>query len=58
MLEHFIQRPLLLNNDQAYRLLQTMFNMAAVKELEKALITETSRAVIRTAEDIDTDAKA
>ena len=57
MLEHFMQRPLLLNDDQVYRLLQTAFNTEAVKELEKALITEAAQAVIQDAEDTDTDAK-
>ena len=57
MLEHFMQRPLLLTDDQVYRLLQTAFNTEAVKELEKALITEAAQAVIQDAEDTDADAK-
>ena len=58
MLEHFMQRPLLLNDDQVYQLLQTAFNTEAVKELEKTLITETAQVVIQSAEDTNTDAKA
>ncbi len=57
MLEHFMQRPLLLTDDQVYRLLQTAFNTESVKALEQALITEVAQAVIQTAEDTDTDAK-
>lgn len=57
MLEHFLQRPLLLSDDQVYRLLQTAFNTEDVKKLEKALITEAAQAVIQIAEDTDTDAK-
>lgn len=58
MLEHFMQRPLLLNDDQVYQLLQTAFNTEAVKELEKTLITEAAQVVIQGAEDTNTDAKA
>ena len=57
MLEHFLQRPLLLSDDQVYRLLQTAFNTEAVKELEKALISEAAQAVIQAAEDTKPDAK-
>ena len=57
MLEHFMQRPLLLSDDQVYRLLQTAFNTEAVKALEKTLITEAAQVVIQGAEDTNTDAK-
>ena len=58
MLEHFMQRPLLLTDDQVYQLLQTAFNTEAVKALEKTLITEAAQVVIQGAEDTNTDAKA
>ena len=57
MLERFLQRPLLLGDDQVYQLLQTAFNTEDVKELEKALVTEAAQAEIQTSEDTDTDAK-
>ena len=34
MLERFMQRPLLLTDDQVYRLLQTAFNTEAVQTME------------------------
>ena len=37
MLERFMQRPLLLTDDQVYQLLQTAFNTEAVQTMEKAL---------------------
>ena len=57
MLERFMQRPLLLTDDQVYRLLQTAFNTEAVQTMEKTLITEAAQAVIQTAEDTESDAK-
>ena len=57
MLEHFMQRPLLLTDDQVYRLLQTAFNTEAVKELEKALITKAAQAATQAAEGTESDAK-
>ena len=57
MLERFMQRPLLLSDDQVYRLLQTAFNTEAVKELEKAMINEVAQAVIKAAEDTEPDAE-
>ena len=57
MLERFMQRPLLLTDDQVYRLLQTAFNTEAVKELEKAMINEVAQAVIKAAEDTNPDAE-
>ena len=57
MLERFMQHPLLLNDDQVYRLLQTAFNTESIKTLEKALITEAAQAVTQAAEDTESDAK-
>ena len=58
MLERFMQRPLLLTDDQVYRLLQTAFNTEAVQTMEKALITEAAKAVTQAAEDTNPVAKA
>ena len=58
MLERFMQRPLLLTDDQVYRLLQTAFNTEAVQTMEKVLITEAAQAVTQAAEDTESDAKA
>ena len=57
MLEHFMQRPLLLTDDQMYRLLQTAFNTEAVQTMEKTLISEAVRAVTQAAEDTEPDAE-
>lgn len=57
MLEYFMQRPLLLTDDQVYRLLQTAFNTEAVQTMEKTLINEAVQAVIQTAEGTKSDAK-
>ena len=57
MLERFMQRPLLMTDDQVYRLLQTAFNTEAVQTMEKALINEAVRAVTQAAEDTEPDAK-
>ena len=57
MLERFIQRPLLLTDDQVYRLLQTAFNTEAVQTMEKALINEAVQAVTQAVEDTETDAE-
>lgn len=57
MLEHFLQRPLLLTDDQVYRLLQTAFNTEAVQMMEKALISEAVQAVTQAAEDTESDAE-
>lgn len=57
MLEHFMQRPLLLTDDQVYRLLQTAFNTEAVQTMEKTLINEAVQAVIQTAEGTKSDAQ-
>ena len=58
MLERFMQRPLLLNDDQVYQLLQTAFNTEAVQAMEKALINKAVQAVTQAAEDTNPDAKA
>ena len=57
MLERFMQRPLLLTDDQVHRLLQTAFNTEAVQTMEKALINEAIQAMPQAAEDTNTDAK-
>ena len=57
MLERFMQRPLLLTDDQVYQLLHTAFKTEAVKELEKAMINEVAQAVIKAAEDTEPDAR-
>ncbi len=54
MLEKFMQKPLLLNDDQVYRLLQTTFNTETVKELEKVLIDEAEQAAEGTTDDAKT----
>lgn len=58
MLERFMQRPLLLTDDQVYRQLQTAFITEAVQTMEKALTSEAVRAVTQAAEDTNPDAKA
>ena len=40
MLEAFLKRPLLLSDDQVYRLLQTAFNTREVKTMESRLLSE------------------
>lgn len=57
MLERFMQRPLLMTDDQVYRLLQTAFNTEAVQTMEKALINEAVRAMTQAAEDTEPDAE-
>lgn len=57
MLERFMQRPLLLTDDQLYRLLQTAFNTEAVQMMEKTLISEAVQAVTQAAEDTEPDAE-
>ena len=57
MLERFMQRPLLLTDDQVYRLLQTAFNTEAVQTMEKTLISEAVQVVIQGAEDTESDAE-
>ena len=52
-----MQRPLLLTEDQVYRLLQTAFNTEAVQTMEKVLINEAVRAVTQSAEDTEADAE-
>ena len=57
MLERFMQRPLLLTDDQVHQLLQTAFNTESVQTMEKALINEAVRAVTQAAEDTKADAE-
>ena len=57
MLEHFMQRPLLLTDDQVYRLLQTAFDTEAVQTMEKTLINEAVQAVNQAAEGTKSDAE-
>ena len=57
MLERFMQRPLLLTDDQVYRLLQTAFNTEAVQTMEKTLISEAVQVVIQGSEDTNPDAE-
>lgn len=57
ILESFMQRPLLLSDDQVYQLLQTAFNTEAVQALEKALINEATQAVIQDAAGTKSDAE-
>ena len=47
MLEAFLKRPLLLSDDQVYRLLQTAFNAREVKDMEKKLLSETEHDCCR-----------
>ncbi len=53
-----MQKPMLLNDDQVYRLLQTAFNTETVKELEKTLIAEAEQAALQATEGTTDDAKA
>ena len=57
MLERFMQRPLLLTDDQVYQLLQTAFDTEAVQTMEKTLINEAVQAVTQAAEDTEPDAE-
>ena len=57
MLERFMQCPLLLTDDQVYRLLQTAFNTEAVQTMEKALINEAVQAMNQAAEDTEANAE-
>ena len=57
MLERFMQCPLLLTDDQVYRLLQTAFNTEAVQTMEKTLISEAVQTVNQAAGDTNTDAE-
>ena len=42
MLEAFMKKPLLLNDDQVYRLLKTAFNTKEVQDMENTLLSEAS----------------
>lgn len=45
MLEAFMQKPLLLTDDQVYRLLQTAFNTKEVKAMEAEILSEVIREI-------------
>ena len=57
MLESFMQRPLLMTDDQVYRLLQTAFNTEAVQTMEKTLINEAVQTVNQAAGDTEANAE-
>lgn len=57
MLERFMQRPLLLTDDQVYRLLQTAFNTEAVQTMETTLINEAVQTVNQAAGDTEANAE-
>lgn len=45
MLEAFMQKPLLLTDDQVYRLLQTAFNTKEVQAMEAEILSEVIREI-------------
>lgn len=45
MLEAFMQKPLLMSDDQVYRLLQTAFNTNEVKSMEMELLSEITHEI-------------
>ena len=55
MLETFLQRPLLLTDDQVYRLLQTAFNTREVKDMESELLAEAEHDLCRDKTESGTD---
>ena len=55
MLETFLQRPLLLTDDQVYQLLQTAFNTREVKNMESRLLSETEHDCCRDKSERGTD---
>ena len=55
MLEAFLQRPLLLTDDQVYRLLQTAFNTREVKDMESQLLAEAEHDCCRDKTERGTD---
>ena len=57
MLERFMQHPLLMTDDQVYRLLQTAFNTEAVQTMERTLINEAVQTVNQAAGDTESDAE-
>ena len=52
MLEAFMRKPLLLTDDQVYRLLQTAFDTWEVRDAEDGMIAEAIRALEREAETV------
>ena len=55
MLEAFLQRPLLLTDDQVYRLLQTAFNTREVKAMERQMLSEAEHDLCRDKTESGTD---
>ena len=55
MLEAFLKRPLLLSDDQVYRLLQTAFNAREVKDMENRLLAEAEHDLCRDKTESGTD---
>ena len=51
MLEAFMQKPLLMTDDQVYRLLQTAFNTNEVKSMEAEILSEVIREIDQKAAD-------
>ena len=51
MLEAFMQKPLLMTDDQVYRLLQTAFNTNEVKSMEAEILSEVIREIDQKDED-------
>lgn len=51
MLEKFLREPLLLTNDQVFRILQESFHHDSVRELESKLIAGTTETLTKVAED-------
>ena len=54
MLEKFLREPLLLTNDQVFRILQESFRHDSVRELESALIGEATESLAESAESEET----
>ena len=54
MLEKFLREPLLLTNDQVFRILQESFSHDSVRDLESKLIAETTEALTKEAENEET----
>ena len=54
MLEKFLREPLLLTNDQVFRILQESFGQESVRKLEDKLITESTEALVGTVKSMDT----
>ena len=55
MLEKFLREPLLLTNDQVFRVLQESFRHDSVRDLESKLIAEATESLAKTAESEETE---